>query len=230
MAAPRPTFHESQAALAAEAQALGLTELMTASALGNLGEVCRLISAGEDVNARSPSGATALIYATRNDHGNVIRALLNAGADASLRTELGTTAHSLAVKVGAASALAVLSSVIEETSSMKQDSEITSEKTVTPVIVADDVMKPKSSKLMRQGRIVSIGLSAASFLVLFPPHLRPIGTDTYVSAGFAFILSPPLFGTEEFSAIINVPLLAVLLIFLAATTGVLAWSNQINDA
>jgi hypothetical protein len=59
------------------------TALMRASQKGEYGRVKELLSSGNpvDINATSPSGITALMYAAAGGHYEVVRLLLDAGAD-----------------------------------------------------------------------------------------------------------------------------------------------------
>lgn len=76
----------------------GLTELMVASAEGNLVRVKELLSYGAEVNERSTSGSTALMYAALNNHVEVAKSLLEAGANIGNSSDKGSTAHSIAKK------------------------------------------------------------------------------------------------------------------------------------
>ncbi|HEX8638571.1 MAG TPA: ankyrin repeat domain-containing protein, partial [Pyrinomonadaceae bacterium] len=68
-----------------------------------------LIEHGADVNARSPDGKTALMFAAMFDRAEFIDLLLAHGADASLRSDDGVTALGLAQAMGAHAAAACLS-------------------------------------------------------------------------------------------------------------------------
>lgn len=59
----------------------GITELMKAASLGDLGAVQSLISAGAGLNEQDIFGHTALSYAVRARHADVVQLLLNSGAD-----------------------------------------------------------------------------------------------------------------------------------------------------
>lgn len=69
----------------------------------------------------------------------------------------------------------------------------------------------------RQRKIIYIAMTIAFGLVVFPPHLRPVGQGVYASAGFAPIWSPPTW-TNDVASIINVALLGLLLIVVVAFT------------
>lgn len=56
------------------------TPLMRAALIGNVSRVKQLIEAGVDVNAMTPAGLTALIYAAGDDKPDMLRILLKAGA------------------------------------------------------------------------------------------------------------------------------------------------------
>jgi ankyrin repeat protein len=80
------------------AKTLGLDEVMTASASGDLQRLSELIAYKKSVNESDIDGATALIYATRNGHVACVKALLDAGAKPNMRTKKGSTALSIATK------------------------------------------------------------------------------------------------------------------------------------
>ena|ERR1017187_6226755 len=58
------------------------SEMLNAAKDGRLDDVKRLIARGEDVNATSADGVTALMVAAAENRLPVVRALLEAGADA----------------------------------------------------------------------------------------------------------------------------------------------------
>jgi len=70
----------------------GLTALMQASAKGDVEEVRRQLSSGQDPNAQDSSGWTALMYATQAERTEATRILLDAGANPNARSYLGQTA------------------------------------------------------------------------------------------------------------------------------------------
>ena len=67
-------------------------EMLTAAKAGNLDDVRRLIANGEDVNATSAEGVTALMVAAAANQVAVVNALLESGADARMKTASGKTA------------------------------------------------------------------------------------------------------------------------------------------
>lgn len=74
------------------------TRLMKASAAGDVGEVSRLIALGDDVNEPdNDGGATALMYAARNNHSDVVEVLLKSGASLTAKTKAGHTAEWFAI-------------------------------------------------------------------------------------------------------------------------------------
>lgn len=93
----------------------GLTDLMVASAEGNLQRVKELLAYGALVDETSNVGSTALMYAIKNDHINVVKILLAAGADVNIRTKKGNIAKDLALKEGYIDII----SLLDEASSRK---------------------------------------------------------------------------------------------------------------
>jgi ankyrin repeat protein len=66
-------------------------ELIAAARRGDAARVTALVRAGADINAATPSGATALIEAARRGQLDVAQVLITAGADVDSRhRELGT--------------------------------------------------------------------------------------------------------------------------------------------
>jgi ankyrin repeat protein len=75
----------------------GLTELMTASEKGDIDRVQELLIYDPmTINKTSTNGATALMFAVRNNHELVVQYLLAHGADAEFKTTGGSTALSIA--------------------------------------------------------------------------------------------------------------------------------------
>ncbi|MGH8261311.1 MAG: ankyrin repeat domain-containing protein [Steroidobacteraceae bacterium] len=66
--------------------------LIEAARAGNQGAALDLIAHGADVNARSPDGTTALMWAAQNDEIDLTRALLKKGADFRAVSLYGTSA------------------------------------------------------------------------------------------------------------------------------------------
>lgn len=66
--------------------------LITAAANGDAGTLHDLIAGNSDVNAVDAIGATALMYAARNNQIECMKVLLDAGADPFLKTKKGYTA------------------------------------------------------------------------------------------------------------------------------------------
>jgi ankyrin repeat protein len=83
-----------------QAEDEGLSELMLASAEGNMQRVQDLLNYGVEINATSLSRSTALMYAVRNNHLNVAKALIDAGADINAKSDKKSTALSIASKFG----------------------------------------------------------------------------------------------------------------------------------
>jgi hypothetical protein len=73
-----------------------LTELMVASAEGKAARVKELLDYGVDYDEKSLNGSTALMYAARNNHIDVVKLLVNAGANVQLMNEKKSTALSIA--------------------------------------------------------------------------------------------------------------------------------------
>ena len=216
---------ESHAELEAEGQRLGLTPLMTAAAAGRLEDVRRMVLAGDMVNARTAAGATPLMYAARNDRAEVVRELLIAGADPRLQTHHGSTAESLAERFGASDVLAVLRTA-PSPKPLPEGHEIGPESSAAaPELTAS---RSPSSRLTRRRWTIYAGLLVELLIVFYPPHLRPVGEGVYASVGFAPLLSPPHIRDDVF-AIVNVPLLVVLLLVVAAFTATI-WYLQRDDA
>ena len=74
--------------------------LIRAAADGDAGAVGGLLAGGADVNARTPTGDTALIRAAFFGHADVVRALLAAGADPRARDGFELTAYEWSVRKG----------------------------------------------------------------------------------------------------------------------------------
>ena len=83
-----------------QAERDGLTDLMRSAAAGDLARVDELLAYSVQVNAISTLGSTALMYAAKNGHDEVVSRLLQAGADPLLRTQKGNSAADLARKAG----------------------------------------------------------------------------------------------------------------------------------
>ena len=77
-----------------------LPELMRCSADGDFLRAKELLDYKVDVNARSRSGNTALMYAARNGHLNIVKLLLESGADPSIKSNRGLTAVGIADELG----------------------------------------------------------------------------------------------------------------------------------
>jgi ankyrin repeat protein len=69
--------------------------LFHASEVGDLAQTKALLATGSDVNARTTSGATALMVASQNGHIEVVQALLAAKADVNAKNHAGFTALSV---------------------------------------------------------------------------------------------------------------------------------------
>jgi hypothetical protein len=72
-----------------------ISDLMLASAEGNLERVIDLISYGANINAVSRNGSTALMYASKNGHLMIVKLLLEKGANKEIINHRGSTALSL---------------------------------------------------------------------------------------------------------------------------------------
>lgn len=84
-----------------QADALGLNELMRCASDGDVARVRELLEyAAADVNARSKVGATALVYAARNGHVEIVDLLLAHGARRDVTTAKGASALSIARQFG----------------------------------------------------------------------------------------------------------------------------------
>ena len=78
------------------AQAAAAGDVLDAARRGDVAAVRALIRGGADVNARQPSGATALHWAVRRDSIDIASALLRAGAKPNVTNEYGVTPLMLA--------------------------------------------------------------------------------------------------------------------------------------
>jgi hypothetical protein len=79
----------------------GLNELMRAAATGDATRVRELLDfRAVNINATSSVGSTALMYAARNGHTEIVEALLRAGADPHIRSDKGSTAEVIARRFG----------------------------------------------------------------------------------------------------------------------------------
>ncbi len=67
-----------------------------------------LLDKGADVNAKAPTGVTALMMASQSGHVDVVRALLAAKADVNAKTPIGDTALLLASQQGHAEVVKLL--------------------------------------------------------------------------------------------------------------------------
>lgn len=65
----------------------------------------------------------------------------------------------------------------------------------------------------------TLGAAAILVVLAFPPFIVPLPGGFENNAGFAFILAPPIAG-ESIRAIVNVPLLAVLVAGIGVATGI----------
>jgi ankyrin repeat protein len=75
-------------------------ELLRAAADGNVFKVDKLLSAGADVNAPTPDGATALMGAVYYGYPQTSRLLMERGADVNAATNDGVTALHYAAQQG----------------------------------------------------------------------------------------------------------------------------------
>jgi ankyrin repeat protein len=66
--------------------------LIKAAQEGNIKLVTQLLDAGVNINARTTSGMTALMWAAHQGHTQVVRALLQRGADVNTKDVYGNTA------------------------------------------------------------------------------------------------------------------------------------------
>ncbi|HJR68528.1 MAG TPA: ankyrin repeat domain-containing protein [Gammaproteobacteria bacterium] len=82
--------------------------LIAAAEQGDRGAVGRLLDQGAPVDARAVDGTTALHWAVRADHLDLVRMLLESGADASAADRYGVTPLYLAAENGTAAVIAVL--------------------------------------------------------------------------------------------------------------------------
>jgi uncharacterized protein len=72
------------------------SDLMAASAKGDLKKVQELLDKGTPVNVRSGGGGTALMEATNGGHTDIVKLLLEKGADVNARKDDGATALTFA--------------------------------------------------------------------------------------------------------------------------------------
>jgi ankyrin repeat protein len=82
--------------------------LIAAAERGDRGAVGRLLDLGTPVDTRAVDGTTALHWAARADHLDLVRMLLTAGADASAADRYGVTPLYLAAENGNAAVIAAL--------------------------------------------------------------------------------------------------------------------------
>jgi ankyrin repeat protein len=75
-------------------------EMLRAAADGNMFKVDRLLSAGANVDAKTPEGATALMGAVYYGHPQTSRLLMERGADVNAKTDGGVTALHYAAQRG----------------------------------------------------------------------------------------------------------------------------------
>ena len=73
----------------------GVSDLVLASAEGNLERVKDLVAYGANVNATSYNGSTSLMYAARNNRLSIVKFLIENGADREVKNEKKSTALSL---------------------------------------------------------------------------------------------------------------------------------------
>jgi ankyrin repeat protein len=81
---------------------------MGASALGHDAVVQVLIEKGSDVNAKTPDGMTALLFAAQGGHDTAVQALLGRGAAIGATNDIGRTALMVAAERGHAAVLQTL--------------------------------------------------------------------------------------------------------------------------
>jgi ankyrin repeat protein len=62
------------------------SEIHDAAGCGDLPAVTSLLAKGADVNARTDDGQTALMFASSNDHKDVVQLLIDKGADVNAKT------------------------------------------------------------------------------------------------------------------------------------------------
>ena len=86
-----------------------LTPLMEAASAGHVDIVSSLITYGADVNIRSASCNTALIYGCAGGHEGVVRVLLDSGADVEDHNEDGNTPLMEAASAGHVDIVSLLS-------------------------------------------------------------------------------------------------------------------------
>jgi hypothetical protein len=86
------------------------TDLMTASARGDVAAVKRFLRAGVDINMRDAYGHTALMHACRHCQPEVVRLLLDEGADLDARDRYFRTALDIAFDWGYPSIVEMLKS------------------------------------------------------------------------------------------------------------------------
>lgn len=91
-----------------QAERDGLTDLMRSAAAGDISRVNELLQYQTKVNSISTIGSTALMYAAKNGHDEVVVRLLEVGADPSLKTHKGHSALDLARKSGHESTVQLL--------------------------------------------------------------------------------------------------------------------------
>lgn len=76
------------------------SHMLRAAAEGNMFKVDELLSAGADVNASTPDGATALMGAVYYGYPQTSRLLMERGADVNAKTDRGVTALHYAAQQG----------------------------------------------------------------------------------------------------------------------------------
>ena len=90
-----------------------LTQLMLASAMGNVEVVRELIERGADINQRGPRKSTALMFAAGGGHLEIVKVLVERGADIFAAEDGGWTAMRLAEEDGEDAIYDYLSKVAE---------------------------------------------------------------------------------------------------------------------